>query len=378
MKILAVDQTMVLSARRALYRSLHQMEEVSVTLIAPALWREEFGTFRFEIEPGCMPVIASKTLFTGKSHRAVYLAVPKALKETDFDILFINAEPESYLAWQAVVLRNRISPRTKIVFISWRNIDYRNGKFPYKLPWFNAYAERTALAHADHCIAHNETARGIFQQKGFLGATVIPPSVDTALFRKTVDGNLRKKLGLFGFVIGYFGRFVPEKGVDVLLRAAGRLDFEYTLLIVGGGPAKPAWMRLAHELGIQEKIVWVGPMRHPDLPHYLTCADVVVLPSKTTDYWKEQFGRVLIEAMACEVPVIGSSSGEIPRVIGDAGLVFQEGDEDELCARLSELNNNTEGRLELIQRGLTRAREHFSVPVVAQEYEKLFRRLVQA
>jgi glycosyltransferase involved in cell wall biosynthesis len=376
MKILVVDQGMVLCAERALYRALHQMENISVTLIAPALWKEEFGILRFEIESSCMPVIASKTLFTGKSHRAIYLALPRALKENDFHILFINAEPESYLAWQAVVLRNRISPRTKIVFVSWRNIDYRNGRFPYELPWFNVHAERTVLAHADHCVAHNETGRGIFQRKGSYGVTVIPPFVDTTLFRKTVDENLRKKLGLCGCVIGYFGRFVTEKGVDVLLRAAGRFDFEYTLLIAGGGPAKPAWTRLAHELGIQEKIVWVGPLRHPELPHYLTCADVVVLPSKTTEYWKEQFGRVLIEAMACEVPVVGSSSGEIPSVVGDAGLVFREGDEEDLHSKLVFLWSNPERRRELSERGLKRVRSRFSIPIVAHQYFLLFGHLL--
>ena len=49
----------------------------------------------------------------------------------------------------------------------------------------------------------------------------------------------------------------------------------------------------------------------------------LVLPSRTTPRWKEQFGRVLIEAMACGVPPVGSDSGEIPHVIDDAGLVFR-------------------------------------------------------
>ncbi len=67
--------------------------------------------------------------------------------------------------------------------------------------------------------------------------------------------------------------------------------------------------------------------------------DVLVLPSRTTPTWKEQFGRVIVEALWCGVPVVGSDSGEIPWLIGltGGGLVFPEGDSEALAGRLSEL-----------------------------------------
>jgi glycosyltransferase involved in cell wall biosynthesis len=378
LNLLAVDHNAVLSTGRSVYRALHSADGLEVELIVPWHWEEHFGRTDFEPEDGTMKVFPSKTLFTGRSHRVLYLALARVLKRFQPDILYVNSEPEGYLGVQAIILRNRRSRNTKVVIDSWRNIDYTGGRFPYKLGRLNAVAEKYVLSHADHCIAHNRSARAIYRKKGFEAVTIIPPGIDTQLFRRTVDETLMKELDLQGFVIGYFGRFVPEKGVDVLLRAVSKLGYECRLVLGGGGPAKAEWMKLARELGLERKIRWVNPLRHPEMPRYLSALDVLVLPSYTGTYWKEQFGRILVEAMACEVSVIGSNSGEIPHVIGDAGLVFQEGDEDDLCARLSELNANTGRRLELIQRGLMRVKEHFSIPVVAQQYEKLFHRLIQS
>jgi glycosyltransferase involved in cell wall biosynthesis len=376
MKILAVDHNAIRSSDRGLYRALHKVRGIEIALLVPAFWEEHFGPSRFEPEGTPLPVYTSKTLFTSRSHRAVYISLGKILKELQPDILYVNSEPEGYLAWQAVKLSARICPKAKVVFDSWRNIDYRWKRFPYRFSGLNVRAERAVLSKADHCVAHSEGASEILQQIGFDKVTVIPPPVDTSIFRRTGQ-SVRAQLGLSGFTIGFVGRFIPLKRVDLLLRVARKLDFEYQLLLVGDGPAKSEWLGLARQSHVDDRIVWKDPVPHSEIPSLLSAMDVLVLPSSTGQSWKEQFGRVLIEAMACEVPVIGSSSGEIPRVIGDAGLVFQEGDEGELCARLSELNTDTERRLELIRRGLTRVREHFSIPVVAQQYEKLFRRLIQ-
>ncbi len=375
MKILAVDHNAIRSLDRGLYRALNGLHGNQIFLLLPSSWQELFGLVRFEPEESSLPVFASRTLFTGRSHRAIYLSLGRFLKQLRPDILWINGEPESYLGCQAILLRDSRSPKSKVVFTSYRNIDYTNSRFPYKLAWLNALAERYVLSHADHCIAHNQTAKEIYQRKGFEAVTVIPPAVDTQVFRKTWDSNIKSQLALKGFVIGYFGRFVPEKGVDVLLRSAALLDFDFTLLIAGGGPAKAGWMELGHELGLENKIVWTGPLRHSDLPRYLSCADVVVLPSKTTDYWKEQFGRILIEAMACEVPVVGSNSGEIPNVIGEAGVVFREGDVDDLRRSLLALHADPSKRMELAAKGLEKVKKQYAVPVVARQYYDLFKTL---
>jgi glycosyltransferase involved in cell wall biosynthesis len=322
-----------------------------------------------------LPVYTSRTLFTSRSHRAVYISLGQILKELQPDILYVNSEPEGYLAWQAVKLSARICPKAKVVFDSWRNIDYRWKRFPYKLAWLNVRAERAVLSRADHCVAHTDGAKEILQQLGFMKITVIPPPVDTSIFRRS-ERSTREQLGLSRFTIGFVGRFIPLKGVDLLIRAARKLDFEYQLLLVGNGPAKTEWIALARELNIDDRIVWRDPVPHSEIPSLLSAMDVLVLPSSTGPLWKEQFGRLLIEAMACEVPVIGSSSGEIPKVIGDAGLIFAEGEVEDLGSKLIQLYDNTELRNRLAVTGLGRVRKEFSIPVVAERYCALFHKLL--
>ena len=229
---------------------------------------------------------------------------------------------------------------------------------------------------ADHCVAHTDGAKEILRQLGFMKVTVIPPSVDTSVFRR-IERSRREQLGLSEFTIGFVGRFIPLKRVNLLLRAARKLSFRYQLLLVGGGPAKSEWLALARELNIDDRMIWRDPVPHSEVPSLLSAIDALVLPSSTGSLWKEQFGRVLVEAMACEVPVVGSSSGEIPSLIDDAGLIFQEGDEDDLILKLSELYESPQRRHELAEKGLKRIRERFSIPVVAHQYQKLFQMLVK-
>ena len=103
---------------------------------------------------------------------------------------------------------------------------------------------------------------------------------------------------------------------------------------------------------------------------------VLVLPSHTQPRWKEQFGRVLTEAMACGVPVIGSSSGAIPEVIGDAGLVFPEGDAAALAAALERLRIDPALHAALAAAGLARVRAHYTQDVIATRTAAFYRALL--
>ena len=78
--------------------------------------------------------------------------------------------------------------------------------------------------------------------------------------------------------------------------------------------------------GSGERLTFLGYVPHEDVPSYLAHLDLVVLPSETQPNWKEQFGRILIEAMACGTPVLGSDLAEIPSVIRTTGggRVFAE------------------------------------------------------
>jgi glycosyltransferase involved in cell wall biosynthesis len=163
---------------------------------------------------------------------------------------------------------------------------------------------------------------------------------------------------------------VEEKGVHILLRAAAGLGGGCRLRILGSGPQRAHLEILAAELGIAERVRFEEPIPSTQMPGYYNQLDTLVLPSLTRSNWKEQFGRVLIEAMACGVPVVGSDSGEIPNVIGDAGLVFAEGDAQALRTALSQLMADPALRDELAQRGRDRVLAQYTqAQVAAKTYQ---------
>jgi len=118
------------------------------------------------------------------------------------------------------------------------------------------------------------------------------------------------------FTVGFAGRLVPQKGIDDLLAACRRLDGRFRLLVVGDGPLRPHLE--SADLGFGELELHAG-VRSDEMPALYAEMDVLVLPSRTTATWAEQFGKVLCEALLCGVPVIGARSGEIPWVIQTSG-----------------------------------------------------------
>jgi glycosyltransferase involved in cell wall biosynthesis len=365
MKLLALDQDAILAGDRGMWRALNGSERMEVTLAVPLQWKEGDTLVSAEREMSTMRVVQLRSLLKGKHHRALYPGLSKLVRSERPDLLFVNAEPESFLSAQAALATRRL--KIPLIFMTWRNIDYGKGGFPYKLAFLNDAAEQYVLRVAGLCISRNGEGAEILRRKGFRNVAVIPPAVDTNLFSfhsRTghVDSNTARK-----FTIGYVGRIVPEKGVDMLLRAAAGLQVSFQLVIVGNGPQKKELQSLAMKLSLSERIAWIHHVPHPEVPNLLYMMDVLVLPSRTTRTWKEQFGRVLVEAMACGTAVVGSDSGEIPPVIGEAGLVFREGNVEDLREKLGILVHS-DVREKLITKGLRLVEQRYSIPVIARKW----------
>ena len=137
----------------------------------------------------------------------------------------------------------------------------------------------------------------VLRQKGYNGEIAVIPQfgVDPDMFapcEKPVEhsGGLR---------IGYAGGLVPEKGVDLLLRAFADLAPLGSLVLAGEGEERETLERLAQELGIGERVTFLGRQASDSMAAFYKTLDVLVLPSRTQPNWKEQFGRVLVEAMSC-------------------------------------------------------------------------------
>jgi glycosyltransferase involved in cell wall biosynthesis len=146
-------------------------------------------------------------------------------------------------------------------------------------------------------------------------------------------------------------------------------------VLVGNGPDRSKLEAMAQGLGVSARVRWVPWVDSGKVAEYINAFDVLALPSRTRWNVKEQFGRVLVEAMSCETCVVGSDSGEIPNVVGDAGLIFHEGDERQLAARLQQLMDDPSLSETLRRRGRKRVLENFACAKIARNTVDFYRRI---
>jgi len=338
---------------------------VDLTLIVPPHW----GSQPLEIrESDLYKIRVLPCLLTGYTHFHFY---PVRIGPIDADVVYLEEEPWSLVTHQFV--RLCVKQRTPVIFTTWQTISKR-----YPPPF--SYFERYAFAHAGAAIAGNNEAVELLRRRGFgKPVSIIPYGVYPEVFYRRDASLLRRKLGLGdSFVIGYVGRVIAAKGIADLIHAFAALPQHCRLLIIGDGDFRGEGERVAVGLGLYSRIHWVPQIPSLEVPDYLSVMDALVLPSRTTAGWKEQFGRVLIEAMACETPPVGSISGEIPNVIGNAGLVFPEGDVDALAAQLLRLVEDSGLVSELGKLGRARVLEHFTQRRMAEEVLKLCRKVLAA
>jgi glycosyltransferase involved in cell wall biosynthesis len=381
MKVWVVSHAYVTPVNHDKLRALAALGDVDVTLLVPESWRTATGVVRLPPMETPYPVVVSRIVRSGRIGAYRYLDLAP-LRRARPDIIHAEVEPWSLAALQLV----RVAARTPVVLFTWENLEG-----PRRLA--SRVVERFVLRRVRHVIAGNDGARARMVRRGVPAArvTVLPQlGLDPARYaagdaaRARAAGapaaarHLTTAGGQVGHVhvspvVGFVGRVVPEKGVDVLVDAVRALDAR--LLVVGGGAARPA-LEAQTEGWPPGRAVFAGAVADSDVPDYLACMDVLVLPSRTTASWAEQFGHVLIEAMAAGVPVIGSSSGAIPEVIGDAGLVFPEGDASALRAQLAALFEDPALRKRLVERGRTRVERCYTNDRVAEAQRAIYRNVL--
>jgi glycosyltransferase involved in cell wall biosynthesis len=296
-------------------------------------------------------------IFGGKTHRNLYRGLLQEVRSFRPDVLLVNSEPEGFLAMQAALVREAVSRKPALVFTTWRNMAYGRGDepFPVRWPWLSKVIENFVLPRAAWGIGLSPSAPGVFRAQGYSLVSYIPPWVDERRFtgeRAAASGPL---------AVGYVGRLVREKGVDLVLRALAKAPWPFTLTITGNGPERGALEELARSLGIADRCSFRPSVPAREIPGVMRAMDILVLPSRSRKGWKEQFGRVVIEAMAAGTVVVGSDNGDIPAVIGDAGLIFHEDDVDALFRALDGLHSDA-GLLKRLQDGgRKRVRMEFSL-----------------
>lgn len=351
---------------------LSRIDGVELMVVVPDRWKH-YGRWRpLEISEDARNVIhPTKVRWPWLGPAQFYLHWYPRLKSIvrSFrpDVIDVWEEPWGLVSLQAARLRDRYAPQAKLVLETEQNL---NKQLPMPFEWIR----RKSLSSADWLVARNPEAVEVCRAKGYAGpANVLPNAVDADLFVPMDRHEARESLGLCGRVIGYIGRLVPEKGLVGLLESLVRLPEDVSLLLVGQGPMEAELRTKAEELGLSERLHLLGHKPLSQLPTVMNALDALMLPSLTTPSWKEQFGRVIIEAFACGTAVVGSDSGAIPHVIGDDGWVFREGDIDDMARVLSQcLEVNQADQREAQQRRRERVLNEFTWAVVARRYMQVY------
>jgi glycosyltransferase involved in cell wall biosynthesis len=336
-------------------RKLEEIARLGVDLLAlvPPSWKDERGETRLEraFTTGYR-LQAIPIRLNGNFHLHHYPSLAVWIDRFRPHIVHIDEEPYNLATWQALWLARRAGAKT--LFFSWQNLCR---VYPPPFRW----GESWVLRHADHALMGTESAAQVWRTKGYVGPLAVVPQfgVDPDLFQPAPQRDDRP------FTVGYVGRLVEEKGVHLLLEAAACLDHDWRLRIIGSGPERAALGALAERLGIAPHITWVDWAASTDMPSHYHRLDALAIPSLTRPNWKEQFGRVITEAMSSGVPVVGSDSGAIPDILGAVGLIVPEGDVPALAAALARLRSDAVLRSDLAARGRARVLQHFTHAQIA-------------
>jgi len=359
-RLLVVSHPAVVSVNQEVYRELSR-RGWEVTLVVPSRWRHDYS--ESDIVPRALEGLESAlrplpVALPGRQQRHVYLTSARLqCRRARPDVAFIEEEPFALSAAQWGFTFSRLGVPFGVQ--SYENIDRA---LPAPVRWLRT----RVLARAAFVAARSQTAGELARRWGARGEIALTPPAVPALERP--DGEPREHAR--PFTVGYAGRLIESKGLLDLLAAVRALAAPVELVLIGDGALHG---QLEGQPIPGSRVRVLDDLRHEQMGAGYAQLDVLVLPSHTTPTWKEQFGRVIIEALWCGVPVVGSDSGEIPWLIGltGGGLVFAEGRPEQLAARLRELRASPALRAELAATGKAAVEAMFTVPAATDPLERL-------
>lgn len=353
--------------------AIAEFRQYGLHLIMPSEWRQTLHTVTAR---DCKPLsnyIQWPLPIYMNGHETFFLYHPNRfitlIRTLRPDLVQVEQDPRMLSCFQCVsTIRNELGNSCRITVVAQENQQVR-------ITPLHKMGRDYVYRSIDCLVAGNPGALDMARSRGYRGHGIVLPhlGIDAGDFLAGArEDNPAKPTR-----IGYIGRFEWYKGLDILVRAFALLDHSHRLVFIGKGPYEATIEQLAHQLGVYDRIEFHRNVVHEQMPTFIRDLDVVVLPSLTTPFWKEQFGHVLIEAMSCQVPVIGSDSGAIPWVIGNGGLVFKEGNHLDFADKLGRMTTDAKLRTRFGLAGRERVMNNFTHSIIAEKTTELWDKLLQ-
>ncbi len=333
-----------------------------VTVVTPSSWKD--ALFSLDAQQCDEKKVMYHSLPVSQSGNEVlykysWLDVWNIVRTSEPDLLLVEQGINAFSYFQFIVVCLLQGKKIPLLFFTWVNWKHQWG-WKYRLFW--SWIELFNLYFSNGAIVGNPDAQKILKERGFEKPILVSPQLG-------VDAPEVRSNSVKTRKIGFVGRLTSEKGIESLLVAFFQVCHKFsdlTLVIVGSGPQCQILKNRVVDLGISQKVVFTGSVDHYSAIELIKTLDILVLPSVDTLFWKEQFGHVIIEAMALGVAVIGSDAGAISWVIQDAGLIFAQNNANDLSSKLVLLLSDEALRLQLITRGQELVREKYSHEVIAK------------
>jgi L-malate glycosyltransferase len=354
--IVVVWQALVAPAYRSFFVHLQRKLDANLWLIAPKYSRE-LGGQQVSAANGDggtenIHFIALRAYFIHAQivlYRGLRSLIRRVANDNGTAPVIINmAEPYSVTSlwvWWSSFLESRSAVKKRFICFGLQNI-HKHFALPIRL------IQKLMYLKSDAILACGKDQEAILRAHGYGGPVCnFPLWYDESIFcqqpRAELSNQIHKRIATQAkderapeVWIGFCGSLLAEKGLADLFSACHRLTrtnpkTSIGLIVVGDGPLRTFVEHQCRDLsrvGIPSH--YLGTLNNGDLCEFYNFISILVVPSRSAHHWKEQFGRVIIEAQACGTLVIGSDSGEIPNVVSDQDWLFPEGNSDILCEKL--------------------------------------------
>ncbi|EMI19805.1 glycosyl transferase group 1 [Rhodopirellula maiorica SM1] len=367
LKLLIASHACALPQNQKIFAIAASKRDWDVTMVLPQQWRNEYGDLmpadlypEFDAELVTAPVFKNGSV----PLHGYWIIASKLLRKIEPDVIYSHNEPYavSTIQWCRAAAKTGNIP---FGYFSCQNLVKR-----YPLPFRTA--EAWVYRQSSFAFPITTAVDQVHRTKGYQNAsTILPLGFDAAQYFTTQDVRSRHAEADGVTTFAFVGRVVEEKGLVTLAAALGKIrELPWRLIMIGSGPYEPEVKAALSKHGVADRVQWRGFVPHAEVATFYESVDCLLLPSESRPNWTEQFGRVLVESLACGTPLIGSDSGEIPNIIRTTGggLVFREADADDLAVQLRRMIQDPDRRAEMAATGHRYVHEHYALDRLADRF----------